>query len=515
MRKMTDSWRLKLPNEDALRLIGEILALKLRPGDMVTLRGDLGAGKTSLARHIIRALADDLSLEVPSPTFTIVQSYEETRIPVYHFDLYRIAAPDELTELDFDDTQQNRITLVEWPDQAGDRLARDRIDIVLEETSASESERIVTITAAGTAVQAIAAAIAIHAFLIDHYSSQNPPSNVAYLQGDASTRAYARITESSGRTILLMDSPSQSDGPVVRDGRTYSEIAQLAETAVPFVAIAHALRSAELSAPQIYAFDPSAGLALIEDLGHLTFAEALAAGVSQSDLWRAGVAVLVHLRKFPPDKSVGNDVFRHDVPTYAADVLLAETELLPDWFWPFFHQQDIPLQRRAEFNGLWTDTLAKLNLKPAHWVLRDYHSPNLIWLPNRIGIRSVGVIDFQDAQRGPPGYDLVSLIQDARIGVAPDIQEQLLDDYCRAVQQSEPGFDASEFRTEFAILGAQRNTKILGIFARLSMRDGKHAYIQHMPRIWGYLERNLHHPTLSDLRTWYDQYLPAEQRRLR
>jgi aminoglycoside/choline kinase family phosphotransferase len=149
---------------------------------------------------------------------------------------------------------------------------------------------------------------------------------------------------------------------------------------------------------------------------------------------------------------------------------------------------------------------------PQAWVLRDYHSPNLLWLPEREGIARVGVIDFQDAMRGPPAYDLVSLLQDARVDVAPELEAAVFDHYCAAVTARQTGFDRDAFAFAYAALGAQRNTKILGIFARLAKRDGKPAYLRHIPRLWGYLERDLAHPQLAGLKRWYDRHFPTEAR---
>jgi hypothetical protein len=145
-------------------------------------------------------------------------------------------------------------------------------------------------------------------------------------------------------------------------------------------------------------------------------------------------------------------------------------------------------------------------------VLRDFHSPNLLWLPHRIGLARVGIIDFQDAQRGSTGYDLASLLQDARVDVPEATEARLLEHYLREAGKADPAFDAEAFKFAYAALGAQRNTKILGIFVRLSRRDGKAQYLAHLPRIWRYVERNLRNPRLARLAAWYDRYFPAATR---
>ena len=145
-------------------------------------------------------------------------------------------------------------------------------------------------------------------------------------------------------------------------------------------------------------------------------------------------------------------------------------------------------------------------------MLRDFHSPNLIWLPERDGIRRVGVLDFQDAQRGSAAYDLVSLLQDARVDVTEALEKTLFAHYCEAVRSHQPHFDEAEFIFAYNALGAQRSTKILGIFVRLAHRDGKQQYLAHLPRIWGYLQRNLRHVTLAPLAAWYEKHFPVSVR---
>ena len=145
---------------------------------------------------------------------------------------------------------------------------------------------------------------------------------------------------------------------------------------------------------------------------------------------------------------------------------------------------------------------------PPTWVLRDYHSPNLLWLPEREGIARVGLLDFQDAMMGPAPYDLVSLLQDARVDVPDPLEIALLGRYVKARLDADPDFATTAFVQLYVTLGAQRATKILGIFARLDRRDGKPQYLRHIPRIWRYLRRALIHPAMNDLKAWYDAHVP-------
>jgi N-acetylmuramate 1-kinase len=141
-------------------------------------------------------------------------------------------------------------------------------------------------------------------------------------------------------------------------------------------------------------------------------------------------------------------------------------------------------------------------------VMRDFHSPNIIWLTERTGILRVGIIDFQDAVLGPAAYDMVSLLQDARIDVPEQLELALLTRYIKARRAADSEFNAAEFAELYAIMSAQRNTRLLGTFARLNRRDGKPQYLRHQPRIWTYLNRSLAHPALAGFRDWYAAHVP-------
>ncbi|HZA01337.1 MAG TPA: phosphotransferase, partial [Hyphomicrobiaceae bacterium] len=202
----------------------------------------------------------------------------------------------------------------------------------------------------------------------------------------------------------------------------------------------------------------------------------------------------------------------YSLPPYDREILQIEAELLLDWCWPALRSEPAPPSARAEFSGLWSRVFDQLLTAPPGWVLRDYHSPNLIWLAERTGLQRVGIIDFQDALQGHPAYDLVSLLQDARLDVSSELEAMLFEHYCNAVSASEREFDHAAFSFAYAALGAQRNTKILGIFTRLAVRDGKSHYLRHIPRIWRYLERNLAHVALRPLQDWYNLNFPQDVR---
>jgi aminoglycoside/choline kinase family phosphotransferase len=291
----------------------------------------------------------------------------------------------------------------------------------------------------------------------------------------------------------------------VRGGKPYSAIARLAERVDAFVAVDKGLRSLDLSAPEILASDLINGLLLIEDLGE---EGVLVDGVPVPERYEEAVKALatIHARELPTILPVaeGRD---HVIPDYDIEAMSIEIELLLDWYVPHIAKRSLSNTARAEFGRVWKPLLRKMAEGQRTWVLRDYHSPNLIWLPAREGLKRIGIIDFQDAVLGSPAYDVVSLAQDARIDVPADLELRLISAYARARKAADCGFDFAAFAEAYAIMGAQRNTKILGIFARLDKRDGKPAYLKHLPRIEGYLRKNLAHPALADVAAWHQRYL--------
>ncbi len=507
-------FRLSRLNEAHLRRLAEELAFLLRAGDVITLTGDLGAGKTTFARALIRSLAGDQEHEVPSPTFTLLQTYETDRLDIAHFDLYRLSAPEELDELGFDHVLRTGAALIEWPERAGDRLTGDIIDISLTESISDTSARDIVISGSGRADTKVQRLQAMHDLIFDAGFNGDGVA-LSALSGDASTRNYARITfapksPEKTDTRLLMDSPRLPDGPIIRDGKPYSQIAKLAEDARPFMAIAGALRESGLSAPEIFCADFQTGFMVIEDFGDLDYKAALAAGYDQETLWSHAVDVLLALRQVPVDHPlcISSDQ-THALPILDRTILEIESQLVSEWLWEAAHGAPPDAVQRATYQAVWSPIFDEILAQPTGWMLRDFHSPNLILLADRTGRDRVGIIDFQDALQGPLAYDLVSLLQDARLDVPADMESKLLSYYCAEASAIDSAFDEARFRRTYALLGAQRNTKILGIFTRLARRDNKRRYLAHMPRIWGYLERNLAHPALADLAKWYDEVFPS------
>jgi tRNA threonylcarbamoyl adenosine modification protein YjeE len=496
---------LHLADEAATTLVASRIAETLRPGDFVALRGELGAGKTSFARAVIRTLAGISGLEVPSPTYTLMQTYETPRGPVVHGDLYRVGDAGEIEELGWDEATEGAITLVEWPDRLAE-LPPDRldIDIALAADRGPEARDVVLI-GHGLWAPRLARTLVVQDFLDKAGWGE---ARRDHIQGDASSRRYERLSLPR-RTAILMDAPARPDGPPIRDGKPYSRLAHLAEDVRPFVAMAHGLSSYGFTVPVVHAADAERGLLLLDDLGTTPV---VVDGRPHADRYAAAVDVLVALHGKPLAREIHlPDGGAYTLPEYDLDALLIEAELLIDWYVPYRTGAVLDPDERDGFRDLWGAALRPVAIREPTWVLRDYHSPNLMWLGDEHGVKRIGLLDFQDAVFGPTAYDLVSLLQDARVDVPEDLELRLLGAYVSGRRRQPRVFEPAEFATSYAVLGAQRATKILGIFARLAKRDGKAGYLRHIPRVWRYLARDLAHPALRDLKRWYDAKVPPPE----
>jgi aminoglycoside/choline kinase family phosphotransferase len=304
------------------------------------------------------------------------------------------------------------------------------------------------------------------------------------LAGDASFRKYDRLRRGTESAVLMDAPPPQED---IR----------------PFVRIARHLETLRYSAPRILAEDAAHGFLLLEDLGDDLFARLIRDGADERALYDATIDFLLDLHRHPAPA---------DLPPYDEQRLIDEVALFPDWYLPALTGHETPAGQRQAFNDLWRDLAPGVAREAAAGtrvlVLRDFHAENLLWLPQRSGAARIGLLDFQDAVAGHRAYDLVSLLEDARRDVDPALAEAMMQRYIAGT-----GVDDADFRRAYAILGAQRNTRILGIFTRLWKRDGKPQYQAFMPRMWGLVERDLQHPALAGLRAWFDATVPPPLRR--
>lgn len=300
---------------------------------------------------------------------------------------------------------------------------------------------------------------------------------VAVLAGDASNRRYDRLTRPDGRSAVLMDAPPEK-GEDVR----------------PFIRIARFLTDCNLSAPEIYHADEERGFLLIEDLGDALFAREIALKpANESTLYKASVDVLSHLHRAEPPA----------LTAYASAVTTPLAALAYDWY-QLGATGQVDSDARQAFCTEFAACLKPLDDTPRVLIQRDYHAENLLWLPERKGVARVGLLDFQDAMAGHPTYDLVSILQDARRDVSPEMEALMKRHFLQDNPQDKEAFDAA-----YAVMGAQRNLRILGVFARLCMRDGKAHYVDLIPRVWAHIQTNLAHPALTETRRLLQGSLPA------
>ncbi|KQU62701.1 tRNA threonylcarbamoyladenosine biosynthesis protein TsaE [Aminobacter sp. DSM 101952] len=483
-----------LPDEAATTRLGEDLAMAVKPGDVLLLDGDLGAGKSTLARGLIRALAGDPAHEVPSPTFTLVQSYD-TPVPVHHFDLYRLSSSEELLELGFDEAVASGVALVEWPERAAEAMPAASLRLAIEHEG--DGRRIV-ISGDGPTFDRIARSLAMRDFLV---SADFGDARRARFTGDASARGYETVTPEGQAPLVLMNSPRLVLGPPVRDGKPYAEIAHTAQTVAAFVAIDRALAAGGVTVPGIVAHDLDQGFLLLEHLGTGAFLDPVGKPIAERYAAAAELLAMIHGKQWDDRLEAAPGVV-HQVPPFDRDALMIEVDLLVDWYVPAVTGAPASDALRDGYRAAWNAIFDRLADKQYGLVLRDYHSPNIIWRGEKKGFDRLGTVDFQDALIGPVAYDVASLAMDARVTVSPDIERTTVDAYV-AARNTAGSFDETAFREAYAIMAAQRNSKILGIFVRLDRRDGKPQYLKHLPRIRDYLHRALAHPALADLRDFY------------
>ena len=304
------------------------------------------------------------------------------------------------------------------------------------------------------------------------------------LAADASFRRYYRLAR-NGETAVMMDAPPPREN--VGDFHRVQQI----------------LLGLGLSPPRPIRVDEQAGLMLLEDLGDLTFTRALADGVAEGDLYRLAVDLLIEVHRcFTPERTAASGLQAYDDERF-----LEEAALLTDWYLPAIGRPPTAPDR-ASYVEAWRAVLPLARGVPDTLVLRDYHVDNLMVLEGRPGLAACGLLDFQDAVIGPLSYDLVSLLEDVRRDVSPDLVAELEARYLAGM----PELDESAFKASYAIMGAQRNAKIVGIFTRLCRRDGKPQYLCHIPRTWRLLEGDVAHPALAPVKAWFDEVVPPEAR---
>jgi aminoglycoside/choline kinase family phosphotransferase len=338
------------------------------------------------------------------------------------------------------------------------------------------------------------------------------------LPGDASTRRYERLHLADGRTLMLMDQAGALESPpcavdwdeASRRQAGWNAMARLSAGRVEaFAAVAHHLKSHGLSAPEILALDAPAGLAVLEDLGHGVFAELIGRGMAdEEELYFTAVEALARLHAAPPPEVLEAPGARWPLLAYDDVALRAGADLFVEWYPKFEPRIVLDEAAITDWRNLWAEVARRGAEGAAAFAHRDYHAENLLWLPDREGVARVGMIDFQDAVRAHPSWDLHSLLQDARRDVPPALERAALERYFSA----RAGVDRTAFMADYAALAALNEARILGVFARLIFRDGKPRYRQFMPRMWRHLEANLAAPGMEGLRAWFDRHVPEDAR---
>ena len=490
---------LRLADEAATARLAEDIGAVLQPGDLVALSGGLGVGKTTLARALLRALAADPAREVPSPTFPLRIDHAFPRFDVVHADLYRLTHTDELAEIGLDEALSDSAVLVEWPEQLAPDLTANRLDLTLALAGAG---RHAEITATGTWPARLERSRTVRAFL--ERSGWAAATRQPHA-GDASYRTHERILRGAS-TAMLMNAPARAPGPAIHDGRTYDAVAHRATDICAFLAIAAALRERGVHAPEILAADVDAGLLLAEDLGSEGIVDPDGAPIMARYEAALDLLAFMHGQSWPETVPLA-DGASYSLPPYDRDALLIEVSLFPDWFGGHGGEPAFPPEEREPFLAAWSNVVAHVADAPATWVLRDFHSPNILWQAEATGLDRVGVIDFQDALIGHPAYDVASLAQDARVPLSEAQETSLKARYISARTAASPGFDVAAFEAGYAVMGLQRATKVLGIFTRLALAEGKPGYQRHRAWLKTVIHRNLAHPVLSNLRLWYEPYL--------
>lgn len=305
------------------------------------------------------------------------------------------------------------------------------------------------------------------------------------LKNDASFRTYERLTTDRG-SFILMDAPPEK------------------EETLPFIKVSKFLRRNELSAPEVIAQDTNNGFLLLEDFGNDSFNNILNGNselskeLTEERIYEKAIDALIYLHKLPsPDI---------DLPRYNDAMLLKESTCFIDWYVSVLNEETSTKEMKEEFN-LIIRHLMSLSKRFAEVVVhRDYHVDNLIWLNDKVAFRKVGMLDFQDAVIGSPIYDLISLLEDARRDVSPALADKMIKRYLKAF----PTYLRKDFNAAYAILGVQRNLKIIGIFARQAAKYKNPKYLSMLPRLWRYIHNDLKHPLLLPLKTWLTKTVPTQ-----
>lgn len=488
----TLSKKISVVSEEELKRLAKTLAGYCSGAECICLHGELGAGKTTFASFFINALSLG-TVEVTSPTFTLVQEYEATlfngqALPLYHLDLYRMENESELIELGLEEMLARGITLIEWPSIATTYLPPDHLTMTIT-MGKTDNARMITLECDAASAWKELPLLAQggnvertqhkQEFLNKHGWGN---AEIFPVTGDASFRSYARLKRGK-ETAILMDAPPDK------------------EPLESFIGVRELFERKSFAVPAIIGADKENGFLLLSDFGDDSFTRLLKENrASEWDLYRPAIEVLVAINR---ETQWEGD---YKLPPYDWPVIKREASLLGEWLLPFF----MPKERAAKENQEFLERLKRvhdsLNLEPLVPVHRDFHADNLFWLAEAATpVTQVGLLDFQDALLGRPAYDLVSLLEDARRDVSAEVVAKSLEMF-----EQRLSIPKEKLAAEYAFFGTQRNAKILGIFARLWLRDGKPRYLDYIPRVWDHFAGDLKHPLLKPLQEWAENVFTPE-----
>ncbi|MEN2494965.1 MAG: hypothetical protein TECD_00876 [Hyphomicrobiaceae bacterium hypho_1] len=492
------------------RLLAQIVSLLVLEGDIITLRGSIGTGKTTLARHLIRAIAEDNELNVPSPSYPLMINYNTPHFEIYHCDFYRLTDPNEIYDLGFPENLENFVFIIEWPEIAEGIFPNSNIQININDIWSDQPDcRIVNISGIESSAQCIEKIFQIWYFLqswLSHVQLTINDVSLGYVRRDIFMRRYARL-DTPHRSFILMISPNQLDNPPTRYSLTDSPKAYLAEDTDYVTSIQTELSQLGFSVAYMHYINRRQGLAIIEDLGHTMLSDLITQGNDQEHLFRCACDVLVQLSAYSPPKKIIKNGYSHAMPELNSVSMEIEIELLLDWYLPLTNEQPITCNERRSFLDIWRQQLVRLEDQRA-LVLHEFHSTNLLWLPDRECVARIGIINYQDVAIGHRAYDVVSLLQDTCSYVSQDVEFRLLRYYFDKMHANGRSCNEASFLYAYALLGAQRNIRKIGVVARLAKMSGKSLYLHDIPLLLKYLKRCLEHPALHDIRAWLATYIP-------
>lgn len=491
-------FQIHVPNEEAMLALGAQVSRYAEGGDFIALSGTLGMGKSTFARGFIRALAQDETLTVPSPTFTLVQQYEKTRLPLAHVDAYRIETPEDIYALGLEDVFEHGVVLMEWAEKGVGTIPEaeepyrypmesefgSRLDITLKE--GADGGRIVMFNAGGSWYQRMGLVLPEYARPVTEegrrvfLESQGVTEEANSISPDCSFRTYYRLHTKEGSRIL-MDAP-----PPMENTQTFDRVATL-------------LKQKGVRVPTLYGADHDKGYILTEDFGGTVLREAVQKGADAKDWLTVAVDLLV---KWANEGAVSLPC------AYGAGAVWQEACRYTDWYLPSITGHATAVEDRKTLQHLFYQVYPHIEKLPKGFTHWDFHVDNLMCLGEKPSAENLGVIDFQDARCGTIAFDLCCLLED-RFPADKATKEALIDYFLAGLDTK---VDKEDFMAAYAISVTHRFLKITGLLERLERRDGRVNVKARMPQVWATLREATQHDVLSDIRAFLTELSPKEMK---